>query len=327
MKKILYFEDNKEDLELMKVHLENNQIITLPDSEDDKVLMANAIDKAFRNISITEFAIQQINKNYKDIGLIICDISLGQGDRLGMDVVRAIRNYKELNPSYWTSMVPIIGLTAYNSLKLQIIEAGADFVATKPAKDEYQWKILTAIIDTQIDTFMKRLEVMKTISYPTKIIDGIIKLKKDYKNEKTAFIISSFSENHNSILTKIKNVLKNKKITGLLSRDKEYVTTLWDNVQIYMHGCDFGIVVLSNIDIDKPVNQNVLLEMGYMLGVKKPVLVLKEKQLQKVFTDVQGEYWHEFDAYNLDSIKTIIEKFIKDNNLCQNTTRVRLKKS
>ena len=77
-----------------------------------------------------------------------------------------------------------------------------------------------------------------------------------------------------------------------------------------MQGCDFGIGVLTNIDKNKPANQNVAMEIGYMFALNKKVMIFKEKQMEKPFSDIEDDYWYEFDSYNLDTIKPQIEKFL-----------------
>ena len=82
-----------------------------------------------------------------------------------------------------------------------------------------------------------------------------------------------------------------------------------------MHGCGFGIAVFERIDQDD-FNPNVSLEIGYMLGVKKGVLLLKEKTLKSLHADLAGKLYHPFDVQ--DAVKTIppkIERWMEDKGL------------
>jgi protein-tyrosine-phosphatase len=54
--------------------------------------------------------------------------------------------------------------------------------------------------------------------------------------------------------------------------------------------------------IDKPdFNPNVSLELGYMLGLKRHCLLLKEKRLPMLMTDLAGFLYKQFDADNISN--------------------------
>ena len=51
-----------------------------------------------------------------------------------------------------------------------------------------------------------------------------------------------------------------------------------------MDACNYGIAVFEQID-DQSINANVCIELGYMLGEGKPILILKEKSLINLPTE------------------------------------------
>jgi hypothetical protein len=147
------------------------------------------------------------------------------------------------------------------------------------------------------------------------IAAGLEKIRKDYPvGSKIAFIIMKFGNTsvHQKMIDDIKAVLAKHKIIGLRADDKEYLDELFPNVKVYMHACDFGIAVYERILSDE-FNPNVSLEVGYLLGMKKPVLLLKDQTLKSLNTDLTGKLYKEFDTTNTtESIKAAIEKWLLD---------------
>ena len=120
---------------------------------------------------------------------------------------------------------------------------------------------------------------------------------------------------HKAIETAIKNVLMKYGFTGLLARDKEYNEDLYPNIQTYMHGCGFGIAVFERIESDD-FNPNVSLEVGYLLGLKKLVLLLKDKTLETLHTDLVGKLYRSFDPLHPDeTIASQIEQWLEDKGM------------
>ncbi len=114
-------------------------------------------------------------------------------------------------------------------------------------------------------------------SLPEDILNSAERFHKDFpEGTKTAFLIMQFTETeiHNQIIVTIKNLLKEHNIIVLRADDKEYSDDLFANIKTYMHCCDFGIAIFESITEDE-FNPNVSLEVGYMMGLNKPVLSFK----------------------------------------------------
>ncbi len=173
---------------------------------------------------------------------------------------------------------------------------------------------LLAIIDSHIKIFEKTLQSIEDKSLPYVIKDRVKDYKKQYENKKTAFIMSSFSSNHNTIIKVIKETLDKYSIEGFIVENiKEKY--LLQNIEVYMHGCDFGIGVFTQID-DNKFNSNTSLEVGYMMGLNKNVLLLKEIHFERLQSDLDGLLWEPFDAFNIEStIPKVLEKWLRDMNI------------
>jgi hypothetical protein len=157
----------------------------------------------------------------------------------------------------------------------------------------------------------------EALSMP-EIASGLEKFREDYPlGSKTAFIMMQFGESnpHQLIANCIKQTLGKHNITALRADDKEYMDDLFPNIKTYMHACDFGVAVYERITADE-FNPNVSLEVGYMLGMGKKVLHLKDKSLKLLQTDLTGKLYKPFDTNDIQStMPQQIEKWLKDKGL------------
>lgn len=142
--------------------------------------------------------------------------------------------------------------------------------------------------------------------------------RKDYPiKTKTAFIIMQFSKSklHDEIVKTIKEVLFKYNIIGLRADDKEYSDDLLQNISTYMHCADFGIAVFERIYNDD-FNPNVSFEVGYMLGLKKNVCLLKDQTLTELHSDLVGKLYKQFDTHDIpNTLPDNLEKWLKDKGI------------
>lgn len=157
----------------------------------------------------------------------------------------------------------------------------------------------------------------EAVSSP-EIASGLEKFKTEYPTgSRTAFVIMQFEGTrlHKSIVQCIKDTLKKRGITALCADDKEYMDDLFPNVKVYMHGCDFGIAVFDRIT-QEDFNPNVSLEVGYMLGMGKNVLLLKDKTLKSLPSDLTGKLYKEFDTTEAEAtIPQQIDRWLTDKGI------------
>jgi len=178
--------------------------------------------------------------------------------------------------------------------------------------DTYIQKIVEEYVNSILQAQQKPEKTVsdEALSNP-EIASGVEKFRKDYPiGTKTAFIIMQFGNTklHDNIVATIKKVLQEYNIIALRADDKEYMDDLFSNIKVYMHTCDFGIAVFDRITEDN-FNPNVTLEVGYMLGMGKDVLLLKDKTLKSLSTDLTGRLYKQFDS--IDSENTLPEQLQK----------------
>jgi nucleoside 2-deoxyribosyltransferase len=150
------------------------------------------------------------------------------------------------------------------------------------------------------------------VSNEVKVI--VKKIKREFKGKKIAFIMMAFRNKkpHNELKDTIKKVLQEKNIIGLRTDDKAYSDDTFTNILAYIYACDFGIAVFERIARDY-FNPNVSLEVGYMLGLNKPVCLLKDQTLRNLQTDLLGKLYKSFNTNNIkNTVPKELNKWLMD---------------
>ena len=101
-------------------------------------------------------------------------------------------------------------------------------------------------------------------------------------------------------------------ISIIRADEHEFHGELWGNVRTYLHGCGFGIAVYERIESNEP-NANIGLEVGYLMAMNKPVLLLKDQTLETLQADLAGKLYKEFDPHNPEeTIPAQLKKWLVD---------------
>lgn len=117
------------------------------------------------------------------------------------------------------------------------------------------------------------------------------------------------------IVQAIKNTADKHKISIVRADEHNFHANLWENVQTFLHGCSFGVAVYERIEQDEP-NANVGLEVGYLLAMNKPVLLLKERTVKTLQADLMGKLYKEFDEHNpAGTLPEQLERWLIDNGV------------
>lgn len=117
---------------------------------------------------------------------------------------------------------------------------------------------------------------------------------------KNVFIMMRFLDSPQmaEIHETIKSTLAANGFHGIRADDRDYTGELWSNIEVCMTGCTYGVAVFEDID-ERDFNPNVSLELGYMLGRRKRCLLLKERRLPDLPTDVIHRLYKPFDMFAL----------------------------
>lgn len=108
---------------------------------------------------------------------------------------------------------------------------------------------------------------------------------------------------------------------GLVARradKKVYASSrqLWDNVCVYMLASKYGIAVLED-HVGDDFNPNVALEYGFMLGLGRTVVLLKEQGFKHLRADIMATIPSEFSiapdhTLDIGSVEHAVEKWLVD---------------
>lgn len=130
--------------------------------------------------------------------------------------------------------------------------------------------------------------------------------------DRNVFVMMRFADTApmNQIYQAMKDALAEVGMTAVRADDRDYTGDLWSNIEVYLTGCAYGIAVFEDVD-QRDFNPNVSLELGYLMGRGKRTLLLKERRLPRVPSDVVHRLYKEFDIFDIDaSIKPEVGRWI-----------------
>ena len=146
------------------------------------------------------------------------------------------------------------------------------------------------------------------------LLAGVKAAIADQPHDRSVFVMMRYleSDNYAAIESATVRELEAYGLTVRLAKNKAYSDDLWDNVRIYMHASKYGVAVFEEID-ERKFNPNVSMELGYMYALGKRVLLLKDKRMPTLPTDIVGRIYRPFDTYNIAAtIKTQIKAWAEN---------------
>lgn len=179
---------------------------------------------------------------------------------------------------------------------------------------------LTGLIYKAVDSNFAEEEAPTPISalaqpHPPEIAMSLDRLRAKYPDpKKLGFLVMRFAAEKPfaRIVDVIKQTAEKHGLTVVRADENEFHADLWGNVRTYLHGCGFGIAVYERIETDEP-NANVGLEVGYLMAMNKPVLLLKDRTLETLQADLVGKLYKQFDPHDPDgTIPGQLTKWLED---------------
>jgi hypothetical protein len=128
------------------------------------------------------------------------------------------------------------------------------------------------------------------------------------------FVMMRYRQTHHfsEIESCIRNTLREFSLTARLAKDGALVDSLWGNIELYMKYSRFGIAVFEDIE-ERDFNPNIPFELGYMFAIGKRCLILKERRMPRLPTDMLGLIYRDFDVFDLqNSLKQQIKNWCTD---------------
>lgn len=316
-KNVFIIEDDEDDFTRLYELLSPKGFTILP-NDDDFINMQKSMNRFSYSAysgNISAFVIDYLKEHYKEIDLILCDIKFeGLNDEGGKECIEDVRACSEFSPFYWAYMVPVVVVTNYSSNQLpNLTSAKVNRVYLKENIFTTQTDEFRHDLDSLIKQFRNHFSPKE---YPQGIEKRIIDFKRRHPRN-TAYIITDYLLKN--FAEKAKTVLDHHNMYGkiTIAPGGENRGKAWDNIEIYMNGCDFGICIYSDdstLDSDgnkrDKMNANVSFEVGYMLGLQKSVCFLKHDSLSKQPSDFSGDNYLAFK--DEDSLEHVLIEWLKN---------------
>lgn len=183
---------------------------------------------------------------------------------------------------------------------------------------------LTARIYKAVDTnFAEEETPLAPIStlaqpHPPEIAMSLDRLRTKHPDpKKLGFLVMRFTvaKPFAKIVEIIKQTGDKHGLNIIRADENEFHADLWGNVRTHLHGCGFGIAVYERIESEEP-NANVGLEVGYLMAMNKPILLLKDKTVTTLQADLAGKLYKEFDPHAPETtIPEQLTKWLQDNGI------------
>lgn len=193
-------------------------------------------------------------------------------------------------------------------------QVGAVLSLPLPTDPQRQAKIDTAArahaTEVEATNALSRLGDTAHVRHLEPYLRTFLQDHPDY--DRNVFIMMRFSETpqmkqiHESIV----GCLAGHGMNAVRADDRDYTGELWSNIEVYLTGCKYGIAVFEDVD-QRDFNPNVSLELGYLMGRGKRTLLLKEKRLPRIPSDVVHRLYKEFDIFDVEkSIHREVGKWV-----------------
>lgn len=154
--------------------------------------------------------------------------------------------------------------------------------------------------------------------HPPEIAMSLDRLRTKYPDpKKLGFLIMRFAaaKPFEKIVNAIKETAAKHGLAIVRADENEFHADLWGNVRTYLHGCGFGIAVYERIQTNEP-NANVGLEVGYLMAMNKPVLLLKDATLETLQADLAGKLYKRFEPHDpAGTIPDQLTRWLEDNGV------------
>ncbi len=219
------------------------------------------------------------------------------------------------NPDHEEQGISIAQYLADSRLITIEVDEGTIYRITAAGIDKVEKEEAQGTPATPSSTEGESEEVARAEDAPLLIRESLRRFRDNYPDPATvAFILMQFRDTkpHQRIVQAVKDGLAEHGITGVRADDKEYHEDLFPNVLTYMHGCGMGVAVFEQIEAQS-FNPNVALEFGYMYAMRKPLCLLKDRNLTALHSDLVGKLYREFDSYDpASTIPPRLSKWLTD---------------
>lgn len=152
---------------------------------------------------------------------------------------------------------------------------------------------------------------------PPALMEAIGKFNKTYPFDTNVFGMTRFPSEGEDDTDPLTAVLHRIAVTtaehGLefhLASDRAIVDDLWGNVAGHMWASRYGIAIFEDRR-DRGMSYNLAIEVGGMLTMGRRCLLLKDKSISSMPTDLVGMIYKSIDLDDLVSVDTAIHEWVR----------------
>jgi hypothetical protein len=91
--------------------------------------------------------------------------------------------------------------------------------------------------------------------------------------------------------------------------DRDYTGELWANVDLCVRNTDLVIALLEDVE-RRDCDANVMVEVGYVLALSRPCLLLTERRIAKIPAVLRHRVMSSFDAYDPTTVERAVERWM-----------------
>ncbi len=120
---------------------------------------------------------------------------------------------------------------------------------------------------------------------------------------------------YNRIYNIVKRYLSSLGIIVQRADEQQLAEDLWENVVTHIRKCDMGIAIIDD-KYKSLISPNIFIEIGYMFGLNKKVLLLREKSTPPLPSDLAGRLYYHYDQEKIDEdIPEHLDRWIRFLNI------------
>jgi len=148
----------------------------------------------------------------------------------------------------------------------------------------------------------------------------VVKLAEFYREgtyDESVFIMTKYpkagepqSKELQAVIDAVAAGIKKRHYKPRIAAGPTFHRWLWDNVELYLLGCARGVAIVED-KYAPELNPNVAMEWGWMTGMRRSVLFLREKEFQHERADWAGLLSEPFDWTNpAPGVEQALDRFL-----------------
>jgi hypothetical protein len=150
---------------------------------------------------------------------------------------------------------------------------------------------------------------------PDEISKSLRRFTARYPNPlNVGLLMMRFGSGASPIAEAIRHALSAHGLIGTLASDEPFHTDLLPNVKTYIWGCGFGVAVYDKTTGEE-FNPNVSFELGYMIALRRPVLILLDTAIRGLYSDLGSKLYEPFEPLSLHTIPDAVDRFVRARGL------------